>query len=171
MSASNLRLCVTQGLKVPPTTSYSHVIKQAVSRGLLTERAIPTLSLRGQDGSGLSVVVVLWLPDQCYQLSATFESNNKQQVHNIKKSAQGPPLDGGRGIETNNNTNDNNKHIDTYVIIAIITYTNTTTHNEHNDNYHIEIPRGLSPAPPPRGSGGQRGGRGRGARRPRPPRS
>ena len=52
-----------QGQKIPPTTNYSLVTKQAVNKGLLTKWVIPTLLLTGKSGSGSFVVVVLWLPD------------------------------------------------------------------------------------------------------------
>ena len=48
--------------EISPATSYSLVIQQAVTRGVLTKRVIPTLLLTGTSGSGLFVVVVLWLP-------------------------------------------------------------------------------------------------------------
>ena len=63
--------CLLRGLSFPPlkgnfffpTTSYSLVTKQAVTRGLLTKWVIPFLSLTGTTGSASFVVVVLWLPD------------------------------------------------------------------------------------------------------------
>ena len=57
-------LYLNQGQKIPPTTSYTLVTKQAVTRGLLTNRVIPSLFLTGQSGSGSFVVVALWLPDK-----------------------------------------------------------------------------------------------------------
>ena len=48
----------------PPTASYRLVAIQAVTRGLLTKRVVPTISLTGTGGSVSFVVVVLRLPDQ-----------------------------------------------------------------------------------------------------------
>ena len=52
-----------KGRKSSPTTSYSLVTKQALTRGLFSKWVIPTLWLTGTSGSGSFVVVVLWLPD------------------------------------------------------------------------------------------------------------
>ena len=68
ISANVMECYAIQGPKVPPTTSYSLVTKQAVTRGLLTKRVIPTLLLTGTSGSGSFVVVVLWLPDLAYYI-------------------------------------------------------------------------------------------------------
>ena len=73
---TSLTVCIhvrIQGLNISPTTSYSILTKQAVTRGLLTKRVIPTLSFREENGSGSFVVVVLWLPvyAHTYQGSAS----------------------------------------------------------------------------------------------------
>ena len=62
MSLSHRSVQKSRAESCPPTTSYSLVTKQAVTRGLLTKWDIPTLLLTGTSGSGSCVVVVLWLP-------------------------------------------------------------------------------------------------------------
>ena len=76
------------GLKIPPTTSYSSVAKQAVTRGLLTKWVIPTLFLRGRSGSGPFAVAALWLPAHGPLPGLTATPAERQVVQIIRSSGK-----------------------------------------------------------------------------------